>query len=77
MTHEILKLCPFCGGESAIKINSGAYYQWSTWIECRKCRARGGQMFFGNNGTLNPDECNYNGREEAIEVVIKLWNNRV
>ena len=71
-----LRLCPFCGGSPIMKVNSSAYFQWAIWIECRSCRARTTQMTFGNNGSIQPEDCSYDGREAASHFVIKLWNQR-
>lgn len=68
--------CPFCGGAPVIKTSSSAYFQWAIWIECRNCRARTTQMTFGNNGSINPEDCNYDGQEAAASFVARLWNRR-
>ena len=69
--------CPFCGEAAALKVHSGAYFQWVTWVECKRCRAKSLQMVFGNNGSLRPEDCNYDGREAAMNYVTKMWNSRV
>jgi hypothetical protein len=33
-------------------------------------------MTFGNNGSINPQDCNYDGKESAADFVAKLWNRR-
>lgn len=68
--------CPFCNGTAIMKSNTSAYFQWAIWIECRNCRARTVQMTFGNNGSINPKDCSYDGREAAAAFVAELWNRR-
>lgn len=76
MESQQLLPCPFCGERAAIKIGASAYFQWTTWIECRRCHARTTQMVFGNNGTLRAEDCSYEGREEAVGYAVALWNGR-
>lgn len=68
--------CPFCNGTAIMKSNTSAYFQWAIWIECRNCRSRTTQMTFGNNGSINPNDCSYEGREDAADFVTRLWNRR-
>lgn len=76
MENQQLLPCPFCGETVAIKTGGSAYFQWMTWVECRRCHARSTQMVFGNNGSLRAEDCSYNGREEAVAYVVALWNRR-
>lgn len=77
MENQQLLPCPFCGDAAAIKLSAYAYFQWMTWVECRRCHARSSQMVFGNNGSLRAEDASYEGREEATEYVRSLWNRRV
>lgn len=69
-------LCPFCGGDAAVRISSGAYFQWIALAECKRCHARSAQIAFGNNGSLRFEDCSYDGRDAAVSYVLRLWNSR-
>lgn len=77
MDKEDLLPCPFCGSDAAIRTNAGAYFQWVTWAECKRCHARSQQMVYGNNGSLRAEDCSYDGRDSSVEYVRTLWNHRV
>lgn len=68
--------CPFCGERPMLRVNASAYFQWAVWVECKRCHSRTVQIAFGNNGSINPDDCSYTGRSEALRFVSKIWNQR-
>jgi len=71
-----LKPCPFCGGKAVIRYGSGYYFMWSVVAECEDCHARTVPALYGNNGTLKAEDCSYDGRENAVALVTKRWNQR-
>ena len=71
-----LKPCPFCGGKATVEYGHGAYWMWIVFVQCGGCGARSAPDLYGNNGTLKGEECSYEDKEEAVEVVAKRWNRR-
>lgn len=80
---QMLKPCPFCGGEARIK-DTKAYLDDAVVAYCTRCGTRQTYILVdhpriimsGPAGETQLDESTRYTREQAVEVAEKKWNRR-
>ena len=74
MSKNILKPCPFCGGEAYLEKSHRAFINSKTtrvaFVRCKKCEARTGRV------ELSKFNCASHSTN-ANEEVIRMWNTRI
>lgn len=65
-----------CGGKAKIKYSHAPYFHWCVYIECEECHCRSAMMIYGDDGTINPEECTKEGEDKAKVRALGFWNTR-
>lgn len=68
---DIIKSCPFCGGEGCLYSNYSRYGKYLIYVKCEECYSQG-KSYCSNE---NPEESNW--QNQACEEAVRHWNRRV